>query len=321
MDYTSSTATEMPSPKSKYFKVTMANDTLGESIIKWTTWANNYKAIKFYAVKKTQEHTLHLFAFTEEKLAANLITLLNTALGDSFPAENRPQKAEKMTGDEMLELSKSGCFAVMVNPTAAASDACKMFSAQDDTTSKLPLEDKVFSFDFTIKNMKTIDTVVNDKNETLVLRTFDMVIPMKNEASAPYRIRSPFPVLLQGISVESGDFKFFTNTSLYGDSSGGYLSTEVNPDAPHMTHAQVMQTITYGAIWDMISKNFKTPENSPKYTPASWLELHRVDYPVLHGVEPGNTLILHCASVFRVYAPNTIGTFACNFMCWNEMLV
>jgi hypothetical protein len=301
MDYTSS---EMPSPKSSFFKIIYIEaDTAAQRrhMSNMFDWVRLYKPTLFYGFKIDKHNSHHYFAVSEEKSVANLTTLIKNAM--KSPTPTLTVETFKTKDEFMKVVEDVSCYTVVPFTEPA-----------EETTSTPKEQNGDFTINITMSDYTIIDStpavplgiydkfeeqITTMKEPMYILKAFDIKIPFDNNANGDFPIPRYLFMTLSGISVSSGDFRFEINGCLRGKSTNGYLDLTLTPGNKDATSGELHQEICSRTGEDrMVHEAFKDDAGQPKYPMGTWLNDKNVFLTMLKGLEPNTTITFHCVRLF-----------------------
>jgi hypothetical protein len=305
MDYTS---TEMPSPKSSFFKISYTWESAGANnelcLCEMIDWVREYKPTLLYGFKCDKQTSYHYLAVSEEKSVANLTSLIKNAM--TSPPTVLTIETFKTKEEFMKVVEDTSCKRVKI--------VFPFPKPAEETTSISEEQNGDFSINIKMSDYTIIDSTpavplgIYDKFEEqiktmkepiYILKAFDIKIPFDNNANGDFPIPRYLFMTLSGISVSSGDFRFEINGCLRGKSTNGHLDLTLTPGNKDATSGELHQEICSRTGEDrMVQEAFKDVAGQPKYPMGTWLNDKNVFLTMLKGLEPNTTITFHCVRFF-----------------------
>jgi hypothetical protein len=303
------TASEMPSPKGSYFKITYAKGEMSfntSCLHEMINWARQYKSTLCYGFNRDDLYAYHYLAVSEEKSVANLVTLIKNALVTS-----RPSIVVELikTKEEFMKFLEEKGYAEVIPfpmPPVPLEEQVPQVKAGYRRTINMSIS-QYETIDSAPAVPLDIDEIIDRQLKTMTdpvyyLKTYDIQIPFNKETGIPdhgcFYIPIYLNMILSGISVSSGDFSFEFNLAQRGQSTNGHLDLTHKPGKSDATTAELQQEALAGVEEKLIQEIFKDADGRPKHRAGKWFNSSNTKYAMLRNLTPDTIITLHGVRLF-----------------------
>jgi hypothetical protein len=133
------------------------------------------------------------------------------------------------------------------------------------------------------------------KTPQYVLRSIDIhILNPECSNNGVFCIPAYYNNILTGISVSSGEFSLDLNGTERGKSINGHLDLTHIPGKNDVPFGHLQQELAVGTEDSFIESVFKTSDGNSKYPCGQWLNVTRIQFAILRGLDLNNTITLHC---------------------------